>query len=263
MEEIVDLLAARSGTVCTVGAGGKKTTLHLLAARHPGRIGITTTVFTAPFPSQLGAHVVIAEPGELVAAVTQAAAAHRLIAFAHPSTKKARYAGLSDETLAEISQIVKFDVLLVKGDGARMRWIKAPDHNEPAIPAQTTTAIPVVSAKAIGATLSDETAHRVERIEAVTGARRGQRLTPTHIGRLLSHSDGALKDVGDATVVPVINMVDDEASRHLAVDSARTALELTDRFDHVVLTSTQRPDPLVEVVTRSNKLRKREAGAER
>ena len=44
MDDFVDLLDARSGIVCAVGAGGKKTTLYALARRHPGRIALTTTV---------------------------------------------------------------------------------------------------------------------------------------------------------------------------------------------------------------------------
>ncbi len=49
-DEILDLFQARRGVICAVGAGGKKSTLYNLVARHPGRVALTATVFTAHFP---------------------------------------------------------------------------------------------------------------------------------------------------------------------------------------------------------------------
>ncbi len=250
MNTLVELLGATSGMVCAVGAGGKKTTLYHLAERHGGRVGLTCTVPHAPFPSSLPGPAVVAAEEEIAAKVIAAAGKNRLVAFALPPVKKARYGGLSLELVDEIHRRAAFDVLLVKADGARMRWIKAPNAEEPAIPRGTTTVIPVVSARALGAALDAQSAHRPERVAAVTGARPGERITPTHVGRLLSSEDGALRGCVGVTVVPVINMVDNEGRRAGASEAARIALELTDRFDRVVLTSHRRDDPLVDVVSR-------------
>jgi probable selenium-dependent hydroxylase accessory protein YqeC len=249
VSELIDLLAARSGTVCAVGAGGKKTTLYHLALAHPGRAGLTCTVPNTHFPSRLGAYVVVAEAAELAAAVARAAAAHRLVAFAHPSEKSGRHAGVAPDLIAEIQGTAGFDVLLVKSDGARMRWIKAPEDGEPLIPETATTVVPVVSAKAFGERLTETVAHRLSRVETVTGAEYGEVITPTHVARLLAHDEGALKNSRSATVVPVINMVDNAELEAAAREAARTALELTDRFDRVVLTSHLQPARLVGVVT--------------
>jgi probable selenium-dependent hydroxylase accessory protein YqeC len=251
MSELLDVVEARTGIVCAVGAGGKKTTLYQLAEQHPGRVGITSTVPMARFPSTLGAHEVIADGSELVQAVVQSASRFRLTAFAHPEVKKARYGGIAADSVGRIYEAAGFDVLLVKGDGARMRWIKAPDEDEPLIPDGTTTVLPVVSARAIGQPLTDQVAHRPSRVELVTGARSGEPLTATHVARLLASNDGALKSAGSAVVVPIINMVDDADLAHVAERAARLALELTDRFDRVVLTSAGRPDPLVQVIHRT------------
>jgi probable selenium-dependent hydroxylase accessory protein YqeC len=250
MNELIDLLAARSGLVCAVGAGGKKTTLYHLAVFHPGRVGLTSTVPMAHFPSTLAAHEVIAEAGEIVPAVVVAAASHRLVAFAHPEVRKGRYGGLASDLIAEIQRAAHFEVLLVKGDGARMRRIKAPEASEPLIPEGTTTVIPIVSARAISQPLTEEVAHRLSRVQAITGAEYGEPITPTHVARLLAHEQGALKGTGVATVVPVINMVDDPEHEALALDAATTALQLSDRFDRVVLTSHRQTNRLVNVVTR-------------
>ena len=255
MSELLDLLGARSGIVCAVGAGGKKTTLYHLATLHPGRVGLTSTVPMTHFPSWLGAHEIVAGPGEIIDAVAEAAAQHRLVAFTHPDAKKARYGGLEARLISEIRRAANFDLLLVKADGARMRWIKAPEDDEPLIPEGTTTVVPVVSAKAIGRPLSEEVAHRPQRIEAVAGPSLGAPIEPQHVARLLASENGALKDVGDARVVPVINMVDDDDLEHRAVHAARLALDLTDRFDHIVLTSARQPNRLVRVLTHQDRSR--------
>ncbi len=250
MTQLIDLLGAGSGLVCAVGAGGKKTTLYHLASFHPGRVGLTSTVPHSPFPRSLPGPIVVAEEGEIAAQVIDAARKNRLVAFALPLVKKARYGGLGLDLVDEIRRRAAFDVLMVKADGARMRWIKAPNEEEPVIPHGTTTVIPVVSARVFGAPLGEETAHRPERVAAVTGARPGEPITPTHVGRLLASPDAALRGSGEATVVPVINMVDNDARRAAALEAARVALQLTDRFDRVVLTSHRRDDPLVDVVIR-------------
>ena len=250
MAELLDLLEARSGIVCAVGAGGKKTTLYHLAGRHPGRVGITATVPIAHFPRTLPAHEVIAEADAIVQAVVEAGMRHRRVAFALPGLKQARYGGLPSDLIREIHEAAGFDCLLVKADGARMRWIKAPDDSEPLIPSAAATVIALVSARAIGEPLTEEISHRPNRVEAVTGARVGETLSAGHVARLLASPDGALKNTGSAVVVPVINMVDDNALRAAAVQVARRALDLTERFDRVVLTSAVRRDPLIDVVTR-------------
>ncbi len=250
MDALIDLLDARSGIVCAVGAGGKKTTLYHLAGLHPGRVGITSTVPIAHFPPTLPAYTVIADAEILVKAVQEAGTRHRRVAFARPEVKRARYGGLAGELISEIYEAAGFDCLLVKADGARMRWVKAPEVAEPLIPPGAVTVLPLVSARAIGEPLTEEIAHRPARVEAITGARLGETLSATHVARLLASPDGALKNTERANVVPVINMVDNGSLRSVAERAAREALDLTDRFDRVVLTSATLGDPLVRVVVR-------------
>ncbi|NIR46081.1 MAG: putative selenium-dependent hydroxylase accessory protein YqeC [Gemmatimonadetes bacterium] len=250
MNDLVDVLESRTGTSCAVGAGGKKTTLYHLATTHPGRVGLTSTVPTARFPSRLGAYEVIAEGGELVDAVLQAARRHPLVAFARPEVKRARYGGLSSQLLEEIQEARVFDLLLVKGDGARRRWIKAPTADEPVIPIGTTTVLPVVSARAMGEPLTEQIAHRLHRVEKVTGARYGETVRPAHIARLLADPDGSLKGTGEMRVIPILNMVDNKELETAALEAAEAALEMTDRYDRIVLTCHLSPDRLVAVVSR-------------
>jgi probable selenium-dependent hydroxylase accessory protein YqeC len=245
---LLDALAARSGLVCLVGAGGKKSTLYRLAALHPGRIGITATVHTPPFPGTLGARQVVAPQTELTDAVLEAAAETRIVAFAQPSAKPRRLAGVSPGWVRGIAEAAGFHVVLIKADGARARWLKAPDRDEPQLPEGVGTVIPVLSARALGQPLSARIAHRVDRITALTGAYPGEIVTPEHIARLLTHEQGSLKGAGTAIVVPLINMVDDADLENLAREAAERALARCNRFDRIVLAAMKRPQPLIDVV---------------
>jgi len=66
---LLDLLEARAGIVCAVGAGGKKSVLQQLAAQHPGRVALTATVTTTQFPEHRGFAVAIDDSERLPARV--------------------------------------------------------------------------------------------------------------------------------------------------------------------------------------------------
>jgi probable selenium-dependent hydroxylase accessory protein YqeC len=249
-EEILDLLGAQSGLVCAIGAGGKKTTLYTLARHHPGRIAVTASVFVTHFPADLGAQIIVGPESAIKNDVLDAQASRR-IAYACISDKKGRYAGVPPETIASIHKEGRFDTTFVKSDGARMRWLKAPKQGEPVIVPGCDTIIAVVSARAIGEVLSERIAHRLEVVEKVTGARRGEPFTATHLSHLLSRPAGLQKGTGSIRFVPVINMVDDDSREAGAREAAEIALASTDRFDRVILATMRRSDnPVVAVVER-------------
>ncbi len=251
---LLDLLAARTGLVCAVGAGGKKSTLYRLAEAHrlagTARVGLTCTVTMGPPPRRLFEHRLVALPEALAAAVPGLAARHALLAYAQPSAKPGRVGGLPVDLITRLHAEGGFTVTLIKADGARMRWIKAPHEDEPVLPEGMATLLPVVSARALGRPLDQAIGHRIERVAAVTGAMVGEPLSPVHLARLLTSGQGSLQRAGSAVVVPVVNMVDDQAGLAGAREVARLALAATDRFERVVLTSMIAADPLVEVITR-------------
>ncbi|HET8701690.1 MAG TPA: selenium cofactor biosynthesis protein YqeC [Nitrococcus sp.] len=250
-EFILDVLEAHHGIVCAVGAGGKKTTLYRLAIAHSGRVGITTTVFMAPFPPELRAARVIVPQAELATAVVASASANRQVLFACPSEKKERLGGLPADLVRPLHESAGFDLTLVKADGARMRQIKAPAPGEPNVPVGTDTVLFVVSAGAIGQPLDEAVAHRVERVEAVTGARRGEPIEPRHVARLLTSETGARQNVSHARLIPVINQVDTPERRQQARAAAEQALAEDTALTHIVLTSMHQANPIVDVIRRT------------
>jgi probable selenium-dependent hydroxylase accessory protein YqeC len=251
---LLDVLSADAGVICAVGAGGKKSTLYRLAEAHralgSARVAFTATVMVALPPGSLFGEPLVGQGEALAQQLSYALAQRRLVAFAAPSSKPGRLGGLTPEQVARLHARHDFTATLVKADGARMRLIKAPAEDEPALPPGTATVLPLVSARAIGRPLSPAAAHRPERVSRVTGAALGEALTPIHIARLLVSEAGALHKAADATVVPIINMVDDPSARVAAREAARCALAMTRRFDRVALTAMTAAQPLVEVVSR-------------
>jgi probable selenium-dependent hydroxylase accessory protein YqeC len=249
-ESLLDLLDAREGIVCAVGAGGKKTVLQHLVARHPGRVALTATVFTTRFPADLGCEAAIDEAERLPERVRALDAAAR-VAYACPSDKPGRHAGVPPALIERIHGAGRFAATFVKADGARMRWIKAPADGEPLLPDACSTIIAVVSARAIGAPLDSRVAHRIDRITAITALEEGRTIEPEHVARLLVHPDGLARARGGRRFVPLINMVDDERRGALARQAARIALDLEPAIERVVLACLKdRGDPRITVIRR-------------
>ena len=249
MTDLIDVLQARTGIVCAIGAGGKKTTMYALARRHPGRVAITATVHIPLFPEGLAERVI--EPEERLDAGLANVAGLRRIAYACPANKPDRHAGVAAGLIRRLHEAHGFDLTLVKADGARMRWIKAPNAGEPVLPPATDTILVLVSARALGQRLGERIAHRPKQVSAVTGARLGGTFTPEHMARLLTRPEGLLTGIGSGRVIPVINMVEDAEREELARQAAEAALEATSRFDRVVLARMRdESDPVVAVVRR-------------
>lgn len=250
LSQLVDLLGVRDGIVCVVGAGGKKSLIYALVRGHGGRVALTATVHTTEFPADLPVARIVDEESSLQECLAEIPP-DRSVAYACPSGKPGRYAGVSAATIAAMHAQGGFSATFVKADGARMRRVKAPAADEPVIVPGSATVVPVISIGAAGEPLTEKVAHRVERVEAVTGLARGATLTPEALGRLLADEQGSLQGTQGIRVAPVINMVDNARQEELARATATAALAMTSRFDRVLLCSL-RPgsESVVSVVTR-------------
>lgn len=251
--DIVAALRARSGVVCTVGAGGKKTTLYALAERtadgaSEGRTVVTATVRIPLFDPHVERVVVTDDPVPIVERTSEESGTAALGMV--PEREGAdRYRGYAPTVVDELAAVESVDPVLVKADGARMRRFKAPADREPQIPESTDTVIPVASARIVGKPLAAEHVHRPERVASITGRRVGETVRTEDVACVLADDRGGLKGVPDgATVVPLVNMVDDESLRAVGDDIAEGILERTDAVSRVVLAQMTADDPLVAVV---------------
>jgi probable selenium-dependent hydroxylase accessory protein YqeC len=218
-----------SGVVSIVGAGGKKSTLYALASELE-RAVVTATVRIPFFDDRVERLVVTDDPARTV----RANDAWPLGVVPGRDGDRERYLGYAPEAVDALAADADAPIL-TKADGARTRWLKAPNDDEPQIPSATDLVIPVVSARVVGEPLDARRVHRPERVAAITGRSIGESVRAEDLVAALTHDRGGLKRVpSDARVVPLINMIDDDAL-------ASTAREIADgvrshpRIDRVVL----------------------------
>lgn len=239
--ELVEALGAARGTTCVVGAGGKKTTLFALAARLP-RAVVTATVRIPIFDPHVAAVSVTDDP---VGAVRSAG--DWPVGVVAERTGD-RYEGYDPAVVDQLAAADVADAILVKADGARTRWFKAPGDDEPRLPSTADVVVPVVSARVVGEPLDETHVHRPERVAALTGLDPGERIRPDHVAAVLASEAGGRKDVpSSATTVPLVNMVDDD---RLEATGRAIATAVIDRgpVERVVLARMIADDPVVAVV---------------
>ncbi|WP_255191849.1 selenium cofactor biosynthesis protein YqeC [Natronobeatus ordinarius] len=218
---VVDALNADAGTLCVVGAGGKKTTLYALANRLE-RAVVTATVRIPIFDHHVDAVRVTDDPRGALADATYP------LGLVPAREREDRYRGYDTETVAAIAEAHDGPVL-VKADGARMREFKAPNEREPQLPAVADVVVPIASTHAVGRPLTDEVVHRPERVAACTDLELGDRITPAAVGQVLASTDGGLKAVPEnATAIPLLNKVDDGEDEAVAREIAATIHEHAD-----------------------------------
>ncbi|MFB6096885.1 MAG: selenium cofactor biosynthesis protein YqeC [Haloferacaceae archaeon] len=239
--DIVDALEAREGTTCVVGAGGKKTTLYALADRLD-RAVVTATVRIPIFDRHVEEVYVTDDP---VAAIESADAFP--IGVVPERERQDRYRGYDPAVVDEIGAAHDGPVL-VKADGARTREFKAPDDDEPQLPASADTVVPIASAHVVGKPLTEEYVHRPEEVAALTGMDLGETVTEKTVATVLASPAAGLKDVPSvATAIPLINKVDDA---DLLATARRIGVGVKHRANvpRVVLARMTAAEPLVTTV---------------
>lgn len=219
-----------------VGAGGKKTSLYVLATAWD-RAVLTSTVRIPPFRDRVRA-VVTERPREALGDPYPLGLA--------AVDEGDRLRGYDPEVVDGLIDAHDGPVL-VKADGARTRLLKAPDDHEPRLPSRVDTVVPVASVQIVGESLDDELVHRPERVAAVTGLSLGDAIDAAHVAEVVASDRGGRKDVPEgADVVPLVNMADDAA---LEATAREIAEGIHDRADvrHVVVARMNAPE-IVAVV---------------
>ena len=239
--DIVEALDAEEGICCVVGAGGKKTTLYALAKNIEKAI-VTSTVRIPPFEQHVAELHVTRSPQSVIDDANRWP-----LGLVSAKEGSDRYRGY-DPAIIESLRHPAVDTILVKADGARMRIFKAPNEREPQIPTCATTVVPIVSSHVIGKELSEEFVHRVGRVASLANIRPGAEITPSVVADIIAHPHGGLKAAPEgATVIPLVNMVDNDEYHSISKEIAIAIHARTD-VPHVVLASMRKSDPIVEVI---------------
>lgn len=158
-------------------------------------------------------------------------------------TLESRIVGPGPEALSAICEACQrrgIDLLL-EADGSRMRPLKAPADHEPAIPQWVTAVVVAAGLSGLGRPLTDEWVHRPERFAALSGASLGETISVDHLGRLLLHPQGGLKEIpAHARRVALLNQVDSPEAQGAA---QRLANRLVGPYEAVLLAQLKADHP--------------------
>jgi probable selenium-dependent hydroxylase accessory protein YqeC len=224
LSDLIDL--PEQPLIALVGAGGKTATMYALARElaHKGKrvVTATTTQIFTPTPDETEELIVEAETTALLHKVKAAWQHHRRVTVATGVNDRGKLMSLQPNVPALLLREGGADVVIIEADGARHRMIKAPAEYEPVVPSETNIALLLMSAEAINQFLSEEIAHRPERIAALTGISMGDMLTPDVIAQLMTSERGALKGMPESAKTYLL-------VTHATPERREAVLELAER----------------------------------
>lgn len=222
-------------TIALVGAGGKTTTMFVLARRLAPSI-VTTTTHLAGDEARFADHHLLWE--QAAGALPPPAGVALVTGLVDPSTR--RLQGLPPAAFSSLhAQVAGQRPLLVEADGSRRRPLKAPAAHEPAIPIEAQLVIVVAGLAGVGQPLDDRHVHRPAEFARLGGMTAGDRVTVEALVRVLAHREGGLRGIpAGARRVVLLNGADTDA---LAGVAASMAPPLLDCYDAVICGGRDRP----------------------
>lgn len=186
MWEKLELDLERIRMVTLVGGGGKSTTMYALAkaAQDRGKtVIVTTSTHILPHPGIFLTDN--PQPDHLRACL----AAHRVLTLG----TMGRADKLCGVGAMGVCKAVA-DVVLIEGDGARVKPLKVPAGHEPVIPPESDGVVAVAGLDALGRPIG-EICHRPEQVAAFLGKSLEEEVTEADIAAILSSPQGGRKCV--------------------------------------------------------------------
>ncbi|MBI3168725.1 MAG: putative selenium-dependent hydroxylase accessory protein YqeC [Chloroflexi bacterium] len=229
--------------ICFTGSGGKTTALFQLArqflelksrfASHK-RVIVTATSHLGTWQIPLADHHVITSdveeiqlPTEGVILVTGEIDGDRTKPISHNAIDWLRANSQSRQI-----------PLLIEADGSRQKPLKAPAVHEPPIPEFAEIVIHVSGLSGLGKSLGEEHVHRAEIFSQISGLGLNEKITPQAILKILTHPQGALKNIPpNAKRVALLNQADTPELQSIGGNMAR---ELLNEYASVIVGSLQK-----------------------
>lgn len=228
--------------VCFVGSGGKTTALFQLArqltelrspiAKHKSVL-VTATTHLGSWQTSLADHHIIAnDPSEIDLP-------EKGVILITGKVDNGRTKPVNENILDWLRAKSKMDniPLLIEADGSRQKPIKAPATHEPPIPEFTDIAVYVLGLSGLGKPLHEDHIQRPEIFSQLTGLEMNSFVTPQAALQLLTHPQGALKNIApNAKRVALLNQADTPELRSIGGSMAR---ELLNTYDAAIVGSLQ------------------------
>ncbi len=235
-----------SPCIAFIGAGGKTTAMFQLARTLSENEGSSPVIVTAT--SHLGAwqiglandHIITETPAPLEDLE------HGLkgVILITGEMDGNRSKPINNDLLNWLQQFCGYHSipLLVEADGSREKPLKAWAEHEPPIPSFVELVVQVVGLAGLGKSLNDSSVHRPEIFSRLSGLSIEELITSDSLVRVLTHSDGGLKNVPtNARRVVLLNQAD---SPDLQSAAQRLAQALIPAYHAVIISSLKQEQVL-------------------
>jgi molybdenum cofactor cytidylyltransferase len=233
--------------LAVVGAGGKTSLLfqagrELLVGnpKYVRSVLVTTTTHLADWQVTLAdQHILIDNIEQLAAWKDQIPSGLVVVTCAEESDHRLR--GLDEEMMAKLLSMAEEQrlPLLIEADGARMRPLKAPKADEPAISEFARQVVVCAGMSGIGKPLNSEWVHRAERFSELSGMQSGQNVTAEALQRVLAHPEGGMKNIPEKARRMLL--LTQAETPELQAEAAAIAEKLRPYYDSIV---TCRGEPI-------------------
>jgi probable selenium-dependent hydroxylase accessory protein YqeC len=182
-----------SQCVSIMGAGGKSTLMNRLAdeliVRGRTVVLSSTTNYHRPKTLQSDQILLTRETPDWPDKLEASARRWNRLLVLHHDLGEAMVKGIDVAAVRTIHDRIPDAIVIVKTDGARKRWFKAPNRSEPVIPPWSQLSITVVNCEILGQPLTEALVHRPERVSELTGVQLGDLITPQAVAMVLTHPD--------------------------------------------------------------------------
>ncbi len=199
-ESLVDWLRLQGrGIVTLVGAGGKTTLMYKLARElvASGKQVLTTTTTRIAWPSAEQTPLVLASRSgsPLVEPLAKSLerAGHVTVGLVRGDNSD-KLEGLESSLIDDLLDLLPVDWILVEGDGAARKPLKAPAIYEPVVPSGTSLVLGVIGLTCLGLRLDETNVHRAELFSKLSGYPCGSFIEPDSLVALICHENGLLKN---------------------------------------------------------------------
>jgi probable selenium-dependent hydroxylase accessory protein YqeC len=183
--------------VCLIGAGGKTSVMFSLAAtlKARGKKVLVTTTTKIYQPEKTQCDEMILESQGLAGLYEKNRPGTVICLGKALNEKENKVIGIETESVDRLFDENLFDWILVEGDGAARKAIKAPNENEPVVPGRTTLALGLVGLDVLGRPVTADTVHRCALFLNVTGSTENEPIDEMAVAKLIFSSQGLFKNV--------------------------------------------------------------------
>jgi len=243
----------RGMSVAFTGAGGKSSSLAVLAGESRGHFPIVLTTTTRLAISQRS----FAEEAEVVTSVAEVGrlpigGERPILVTGVEVPAEGKLLGLEGEVLDALARRCSREgaLLAIEADGARGRWLKAPAAHEPVVPPWIDIVSPVMGLAALGMPLGPAVAHRAERVASLLEIAQGEVLTGDHLVRLMTSAEGGLRGVPGGAEVRAL-LTGGDVVPEGTVERLSGGLLAAPRIRAVLAGTLGSPDPIGSVASRA------------